>query len=243
MGYGSDLDLVFLHASKGKKQVTDGERSIDNDVFFTRLVGKFNNYMTTLTPTTLTPSGKLYEVDIRLRPSGKSGLLVHSLKAFERYQLKEAWTWEHQALVRARFIAGGEAVRKGFKSIRASVLSQSRDDNELREDVLAMREKMRHSYKTVPNGMVHVKHGEGGVTDIEFIVQYLLLKHTKDHKHLVRCSDNMRQLAALELFEILLSSDAADLRGAYRQFRFWIHHQVFGIKFLKCKKTQNDGKK
>ncbi len=220
MGYGSDLDLVFLHSSKGNQQVTDGERSIDNDVFFTRLVGKFNKYMMTLTP-----SGKLYEVDVRLRPSGQSGLLVHSLKAFERYQQKEAWTWEHQALVRARFIAGGAAVRKGFKSIRANILAQDRNDEELRESVLTMREKMRESYQKVPKGMVHVKHGEGGVTDIEFIVQYLLLKHTKDHKHLIRCSDNMRQMAALELFEILLSSDAADLRSAYRQFRFWIHHQ------------------
>lgn len=220
MGYSSDLDLVFLHDSKGKKQVTDGEKSIDNDVFFTRLVGKFNNYMTTLTP-----SGKLYEVDIRLRPSGQSGLLVHSLSAFERYQQNEAWTWEHQALVRARFIAGGDAVRKGFKKIRAKVISQPRDHDELRQSVLAMREKMRESYQEIPEGTVHVKHGAGGVTDIEFIVQYLLLKHTKNHKHLVRCSDNMRQLAALELFEILLSSDASDLRAAYRQFRFWIHHQ------------------
>lgn len=224
MGYGSDLDLVFLHSSQGQNQVTDGEKSIANDVFFTRLVGKFNNYMMTTTP-----SGKLYEVDVRLRPSGQSGLLTHSLSAFEHYQLNEAWTWEHQALVRARFIAGGEAVRKGFKKIRQAVIEQDRGAEQLRKDVLDMRAKMRQSYQRPEAGMVHVKHGKGGVTDIEFIVQYLLLKHTKEHRHLIRCSDNMRQLSALEVFGVLRSADASDLRSAYRSFRLWIHHnQLLG---------------
>ncbi len=219
MGYHSDLDLVFLHTSHGEKQVTDGDKSIANDVFFSRLVGKFNNYMTTLTP-----SGKLYEVDIRLRPSGQSGLVTHSLVAFENYQQNKAWTWEHQALVRARFIAGGEAVRTGFKRIRQTIIQKDRDPDKLRENVLNMRVKMRQSYKRPEAGMFHVKHGRGGVTDIEFIVQYLLLKHAKDHRHIIRCSDNMRQVAALELFDVLRSADASDLRSAYRSFRFWIHH-------------------
>ncbi|PID65372.1 MAG: bifunctional [glutamate--ammonia ligase]-adenylyl-L-tyrosine phosphorylase/[glutamate--ammonia-ligase] adenylyltransferase [Gammaproteobacteria bacterium] len=220
MGYGSDLDLVFLHSSQGEKQQTNGERCVDNDVFFTRLVGKFNNYMTTLTP-----SGKLYEIDIRLRPSGQSGLLVHSLTAFAHYQQSEAWTWEHQALVRARFIAGGKAVKKGFKAVRRKVIAKDRNEEKLKNDVLKMREKMQQSQQQPDKGMVHVKHGRGGVTDIEFIVQYLLLKHSKDYRHLIRCSDNMRQLAALELFDILRSADAADLRSVYRTFRLWIHHQ------------------
>lgn len=220
MGYSSDLDLIFLHSSQGIQQVTNGERSISNDVFFTRLVGKFNNYMTTLTP-----SGKLYEIDIRLRPSGNSGLLTHSLSAFEHYQQTEAWTWEHQALVRARFVAGGKAVKTGFKRIRKAVLEQDRNDEKLRKSVLDMRNKMRQSYRRPPAGMIHVKHGRGGVTDIEFIVQYLLLKHTKEHRHLVRCSDNMRQIAALELFDVVRSADATILRSSYREFRFWIHHR------------------
>lgn len=224
MGYHSDLDLIFLHSSQGKKQMTNGVRCIENDVFFTRLVGRFNNYMTTLTP-----SGKLYEVDIRLRPSGQSGLLTHSLGAFEQYQKNEAWTWEHQALVRARFIAGGKSVKKGFKRIRLAILKQDRDEEKLRNNVMDMRAKMRLSYKRPDAGMIHVKHGRGGVTDIEFIVQYLLLKHTKKHRHLVRCSDNMRQLSALELFDVLRSADASELRTAYRQFRYWIHHcQLLG---------------
>ncbi len=220
MGYGSDLDLVFLHSSTGSKQVTDGERSIANDVFFTRVVGKFNNYMTTLTP-----SGKLYEIDIRLRPSGQSGLLVHSLQAFESYQLKQAWTWEHQALVRARFIAGGKSVEKGFKKIRQKIIAAPRDTAQLRQNVIDMREKMYSSFDRPDSDVIHVKHERGGVTDIEFIVQYLLLLHTKKHRHVIRCSDNMRQLAALELFDILRSADATDLRNAYREFRLWIHHQ------------------
>lgn len=220
MGYHSDLDLVFLHSSKGEAQSTNGERSIANDVFFTRLVGKFNNYMTSLTP-----AGKLYEVDIRLRPSGQSGLLVHSLSAFENYQQHKAWTWEHQALVRARFIAGGDAVQMGFKAIRAAVIAKHRDEDKLKKDVLSMREKMYKANETTQPGMIHIKHERGGVTDIEFIVQYLLLRYTKDHRHLARCSDNMRQLSALELFDILRSADASDLRNAYRNFRFWIHHK------------------
>jgi len=218
MGYNSDLDLVYLHTSQGEKQVTDGEKSIENDIFFTRLVGKFNNYLTTVTP-----SGSLYKVDVRLRPSGKSGLLVHSLNAFENYQQGEAWTWEHQALVRARFVAGGRSVKRGFQAIRKATLQQDRNADKLRNSVLNMREKMRNNRRPIPRGTRHVKHDFGGVTDIEFIVQYLLLKHSKKLPHLIRHSDNMRQLAALELFDILRSADAAELRLAYRQFRFWIH--------------------
>lgn len=221
MGYGSDLDLVFLHSSQGEDGVTDGKRSIDNDVFFTRLVGKFNNYITTLTP-----SGKLYEIDIRLRPSGHSGLLVHSLRAFENYQKNKAWTWEHQALVRARFIAGGQTIQSGFTAIRRETIEKYREVDSLRDSVLDMREKMYQAFsKRPPPGFVHVKHERGGVTDIEFIVQYLLLKHTHNYPLLIRCSDNMRQIAALELFEIIRSSDATELRNAYRAFRYWIHHQ------------------
>ncbi|PIE42233.1 MAG: bifunctional [glutamate--ammonia ligase]-adenylyl-L-tyrosine phosphorylase/[glutamate--ammonia-ligase] adenylyltransferase [Gammaproteobacteria bacterium] len=221
MGYGSDLDLVFLHSSQGKNQVTNGQRSVDNHIFFTRLVGLFNNYITALTP-----SGKLYEVDIRLRPSGQSGLVVHSLNAFEQYQRNEAWTWEHQALVRARFIAGGKGIKKSFKKIRQRIITMPRDDQKLRQDVLSMREKIYQSFKNRPTkAFVHVKHERGGVTDIEFIVQYLLLKYTKKHRHLTRCSDNMRQLSALELFGVLRSADASELRNGYRKFRYWIHLQ------------------
>ncbi len=230
MGYKSDLDLVFLHNSQGSQQQTNGERSIANDVFFTRLVGKFNN-----TISMLMPSGKLYEVDVRLRPSGASGLLVHSLSAFANYQQHQAWTWEHQALVRARFIAGGKAVQQDFKRIRQDIIQQQRDNDKLRDNVLTMREKMRKSYRRPAAGMVHVKHGRGGVTDIEFIVQYLLLKHSKTYPHLVRCSDNMRQLAALELFDVLTISNCWDSARLHRHNNLpakWQTYAVFGIRCL-----------
>lgn len=224
MGYGSDLDLVYLHSSQGEAQMTDGARSIENDVFFTRLAAKF-----TQTMTTLGSSGKLYQIDNRLRPSGQSGLSVHSLSAFAHYQLHDAWTWEHQALVRARFIAGGEDIETGFAQIREATIAKPRDIVQLRNDVLNMRQKMRDASREAPAGFVHVKHGLGGVTDIEFIVQYLLLRHSKQYPLLIRCSDNMRQLSALELFDVLRSADASDLRSAYRQFRLWIHHcQLLG---------------
>ncbi|MPV85268.1 bifunctional [glutamate--ammonia ligase]-adenylyl-L-tyrosine phosphorylase/[glutamate--ammonia-ligase] adenylyltransferase [Ostreibacterium oceani] len=222
MGYRSDLDLVFLHDSQGEKQMTNGERSIDNAVFFSHVVKKFTDLITTLTP-----SGQLYPVDTRLRPSGGSGQAVNSVNAFAQYQFHDAWTWEHQALVRARFVAGGQSIADAFADIRQRVLAMPRDSETLRQDVLKMRTKMRdqHRDKTLPDGQANIKQAAGGLTDIEFIVQYLLLKHAVDFPDLVRCSDNVRQIAALELFEILRSADAADLRFAYRAYRFWIHHQ------------------
>lgn len=162
---------------------------------------------------------------MRLRPSGNSGMPISSLTAFEDYQMQEAWTWEHQALVRARFVAGDEGIANGFKAVRQLILCQTRNPVKLTNDVLDMRERMRANAPTVKLGAFDLKQGVGGVTDIEFIVQYLLLLHAKDHRHLVRCSDNLRQLAALELFEIILSSQASELRLAYRQYRFLIHHQ------------------
>ncbi len=220
MGYGSDMDLLFLHNSSGEQQHTNGEKPIENELFFIRLVQKITQLLTTMTP-----NGKLYEVDMRLRPSGNSGMPISSLAAFEDYQMNEAWTWEHQALVRARFVAGDEGVRTGFRAIRQLVLCQTRDPEKLRQDVLQMRERMRMSKGEVQSGYFDLKQGIGGVTDIEFIVQYLLLLHAKDYRHLVRCSDNLRQLAALELFEIILSSQASELRLAYRRYRFLMHHQ------------------
>lgn len=220
MGYGSDMDLLFLHNSSGQNQVTQGEKSIENELFFIRLVQKINNLLTTLTP-----NGKLYEVDMRLRPSGNSGMPISSLASFEDYQMQEAWTWEHQALVRARFVAGDDGIANGFKAVRQMILCQTRDAHKLKKDVLDMRERMRTNTNVAEKGLFDLKQGEGGVTDIEFIVQYLLLLHAKDHRHLVRCSDNLRQLAALELFEIILSSQASELRLAYRRYRFLIHHQ------------------
>ena len=136
LGHNSDLDLVFIYDANRNDQ-TDGDKSIDNETFFIRLGQKIIHILTTRLA-----SGVLYEVDVRLRPSGRSGMLVSSLEAFEKYQLDNAWTWEHQALVRARPIVGTPVLTGKFKSIRSKVLCRSRDQNQLINDVSDMRKKM-----------------------------------------------------------------------------------------------------
>ena len=138
LSYGSDLDIVFLHNSTDTQQKTNGEKSIDNILFFGRLVQRLVHFLTTQTG-----SGELYEVDTRLRPDGRSGLLVTSTDAFERYQDENAWTWEHQALLRARAVAGSEDVAAEFERIRSETLIERVNRDKLREDVISMRERMR----------------------------------------------------------------------------------------------------
>ena len=137
MGYGSDLDLVFIHYM-GEQADTDGLKPISGFEFAMRVAQKFMSLMTTQTL-----DGRVYEVDTRLRPSGEAGLLVTSLKAFEQYQFKSAWLWEHQALVRARPIAGEMSLRKKFEVLRRDILIQPRDENYVRAEVLKMRQKMK----------------------------------------------------------------------------------------------------
>ena len=172
LGYASDLDIVFLHDSHGKQQFTSGEKSLDNGVFFGRMAQKVVHFLTTLTA-----AGTLYETDTRLRPNGKSGLLVSSLEAFREYQLSEAWTWEHQALVRARVVVGSQRLRDRFDVIRTEVLGQRRDHGELRQQVREMRERMRRELSRGNSELFDLKQGHGGIADIEFVVQYLVLAH------------------------------------------------------------------
>ncbi|MEW6445050.1 MAG: bifunctional [glutamate--ammonia ligase]-adenylyl-L-tyrosine phosphorylase/[glutamate--ammonia-ligase] adenylyltransferase, partial [Pseudomonadota bacterium] len=181
LGYGSDLDLVFLHDSAGEAQQTLGERPLDNAQFFARLTQKM-----ILRMTTQTPGGILYEVDTRLRPDGASGLLVSSLSAFGDYQRRHAWTWEHQALCRARWVAGDERLKGAFEAVREAVLRQPRDADKLRKEVVEMREKMRAELDQKDPALFHIKTGSGGLTDIEFIVQYHLLAHAHTHPRIVR---------------------------------------------------------
>ena len=138
LSYGSDLDIVFLHDSKGERQQTDSDTPLDNTMFFSRLVRRLVHFLTTQTD-----SGALYEIDTRLRPDGRSGLLVSSVEAFERYQDENAWTWEHQALLRARAVAGSEKITKEFERVRHETLCDRVRRDQLREDVIAMRHRMR----------------------------------------------------------------------------------------------------
>ena len=215
LAHGSDLDLVFIHDASSK-QSTDGERSLDNQTFYTRLGQRIIHIITTRMT-----SGELYEVDMRLRPSGNSGLLVSSLTAFEKYQKDEAWVWEHQALVRARVVAGCPKLAERFNAVREQVLCQSRDLAPLREEVIKMREKMRQHLGTKgPDGQYfHLKQDAGGIVDIEFMVQYAVLAWAKSEPSLVRYTDNIRILGCLETLQRLDPTEVHRLIDAYKAYR------------------------
>lgn len=223
LGYGSDLDLVFLHSSKKTSAVTSGERSISNDVFYVRLGQRMIHMLTTRTS-----SGLLYEIDMRLRPNGNSGMLVSSLDAFERYQKEDAWTWEHQALLRARFVAGDRRVGACFRRIRQDVLGRERDPEKLRSEVCEMREKMRSSLDKSGSRGFDIKQGVGGIADIEFVVQYLVLRWAFKHPDLLKWTDNIRLLESLSAHRLLEEGIAQQLSDAYRSLRAVFHRNALG---------------
>ncbi len=221
MGYKSDLDMVFLYQADDTG-MTLGERSINNQVFYTRLGQRIIHILSTQTT-----QGALYEVDMRLRPSGNSGMLVSSLAAFEKYQRQDAWTWEHQALVRARFIAGDESLGKQFESVRREVLCLPRKEAALYEDVVGMREKMRQAAleKYQSEAQDHIKQGEGGLIDIEFITQYGVLRYARSEAKLLQWSDNIRLLEVLSQQRCFGEVDVEPLIEAYRTLRSALHRK------------------
>ncbi|SJN10031.1 Glutamate-ammonia-ligase adenylyltransferase [Halomonas citrativorans] len=218
LGYGSDLDLVFLHDSDGKG-ATDGPRPIDTPLFFTRLGQRIIHLLTAVTP-----AGSLYDVDMRLRPSGNAGLLVTSLDAFADYQQQNAWTWEHQALVRARVVAGSSALAERFNQIRGDILGRLRDKQALRDDVVNMRHKMRdHLGSKTQETRFNLKHDAGGMVDIEFLCQYAVLALANQTPTLLTYSDNMRILEMLAESGHLPSEEAEQLKEAYLAYRSRTH--------------------
>jgi len=217
LGYGSDLDLVFVHA--GSAGTTVGTRSpLDNSQFFARLGQRVLHLMTTHTA-----AGRLYEADMRLRPSGSSGLLVSHLDSYRNYQLENAWTWEHQALVRARVIAGDPAVARQFEAIRHEVLTRRRDPDRLCEAVLEMRLKMRRHHSSPPAGRFDIKQSPGGIVDIEFMVQYLVLLQACEFPRLTRWTDNVRLLETLSDTGVIDIGQANLLKSAYLTYRSEVH--------------------
>ncbi|WP_448649014.1 bifunctional [glutamate--ammonia ligase]-adenylyl-L-tyrosine phosphorylase/[glutamate--ammonia-ligase] adenylyltransferase [Pseudomonas corrugata] len=232
LGHGSDLDLVFIHDGDPQAE-TDGPKPIDGAQFFTRLGQRIIHLLTAQTN-----SGQLYEVDMRLRPSGASGLLVSSLGAFARYQENEAWTWEHQALVRARVLVGSQDVGQAFEKVRAQVLGRKRDLPTLRQEVSEMRAKMRDNLGskataagTAPNAFeatapFDIKQDAGGIVDIEFMVQYAALAWSEEHPSLARYTDNIRILEGLQEVGLMPPEDAALLREAYKAYRSAAHRQA-----------------
>ena len=228
LSYGSDLDIVFLHDSRGKLQETNGDKPVDNGTFFQRLVRRMMHFLTTRTTT-----GELYEIDTRLRPSGRKGLLVSSVEAFERYQAENAWTWEHQALLRARPVAGSEALAEAFQRIRRETLTTRVRVEALTHDVLSMRSRMRKELDRSDSQSFDLKNGAGGVGDIEFIVQYLVLKSAAARPDVIEYTDNIRQLDALAASGVLGAGTAQELQDIYRAYRRRQHHLVLNDESIR----------
>jgi glutamate-ammonia-ligase adenylyltransferase len=218
LGYSSDLDLVFLHDCP-LNAVTEGERSIDGRQFYLRLAQRVMHLFSTRTS-----SGILYEVDARLRPSGAAGMLVSTFDAFAEYQHQEAWTWEHQALVRARVVFGEPALGERFSEIRRGVLCLSREAGGLQTEVREMREKMRTHLSNKHKGRWDIKADEGGITDIEFIAQYLVLRYATQQPALTRWSDNVRIFELMAKHHIMQEDEALALTQAYVALRDALHH-------------------
>jgi [glutamine synthetase] adenylyltransferase / [glutamine synthetase]-adenylyl-L-tyrosine phosphorylase len=217
LGYDSDLDLVFLHAGGGT-HTTGGPRPIDTPQFFARLGQRLIHFLTAHTS-----AGILYEADMRLRPSGASGLLVSHIDAWEEYQMEKAWTWEHQALVRARGISGDPALLARFEQIRRRVLSRPRESRALKKEVSDMRERMRREHGGQRLSEFHLKQDRGGMVDIEFLVQYIILLAAHRYPRILQWTDNVRQIQALAEARIIGDDMAHRLRMAYLTYRSIAH--------------------
>ena len=221
LGYGSDLDLVFVHGSDAVNAETSGPKPISNDQFYVRLGQRMIHMMTAQTP-----SGQLYEMDMRLRPDGSKGLLARSLASFAEYQARNAWTWEHQALVRARPVAGDRSLAARFDQVRRRVLCMAREPDGLRRDVREMRERMRANLDKTGKGRFDLKQGPGGIADIEFMVQYSVLRWASRYPELTDWTDNIRLLETLAHLDLLPGTAAADLTGAYKDLRAAYHRSA-----------------
>ncbi len=222
LGYGSDLDLVFVF--DGADGETSGPRQIDNSRFFARLAQRVVHILGTNVA-----SGQLYEVDMRLRPNGQSGLPCVTYEGFLRYQEESAWTWEHQALVRARPVAGDQALCEALGEARLAVLRQERDLAQLLEDVVSMRQRMFHEGESRIGGAADqfdLKRDPGGIVDIEFIVQYLVLKAASKYPELAKDTDVVNLLASLVGHGILSDDQGEKLKLAYLAYRAHVHRAV-----------------
>jgi glutamate-ammonia-ligase adenylyltransferase len=218
LGYGSDLDIVFLHDSHGSHQETDGQKPLDNAHFFARLVQRLIHFLTIQTS-----SGSLYEVDTRLRPSGGKGLMVASLENFRRYQREEAWTWEHQALLRSRSVGGSPQLRATFENERRDILIHHVDRVKLKDEVRKMRARMRKELSKGDSQTFDIKQDAGGLADIEFLIDYWVLASSHAHPALVTYPDNVRQLEALEGARLVPAEDCRRLKEAYLALRKRTH--------------------
>ncbi len=203
LGYISDLDIIFLY----------DDPNPDAAEIYTKLGQSVNVWLTNLTS-----AGFLYETDLRLRPNGGTGLLVNSIEAFKHYQYKQAWSWEHQALTRARFVAGDQHVAAVFELTRKEILCQQRDLNSLKYDILVMREKM-HSAHPNATALFDIKQDRGGIIDVEFIVQYLVLGYAHQYPQLTANIGNIALLKLAGELQLINIETAEAVRIAYREYR------------------------
>ncbi len=217
LGYKSDLDLVFI--CKNTRGSTQGiNHSIDNIRFYSNLGQRIINLLTLQTE-----SGTLYKADMRLRPGGSSGMIVSPVESFEEYLHNQAWTWEHQALIRARPMAGDQELDRKFREIRAAALCKPRQEARLREEVSQMREKIRREkYRPDPEDF-DLKQGPGGIVDIEFLVQYLILRYACEYPDLAVWTDNIRLLESLEVEGLITGEQSRLLQNAYVTMRRQLH--------------------
>jgi glutamate-ammonia-ligase adenylyltransferase len=218
LGYASDLDLVFLHDSGGGEQQTAGPKAVDNAVFFNRFGQRLVHLLTVHTA-----AGRLYEVDMRLRPSGKGGLTVTHIDGFAEYQRSEAWTWEHQALLHSRSVAGSPGLRERFEQVRLDVLMNHVRRDSLRDEVRDMRERMRAELARAGPGEFDLKQDRGGIADIEFIAQYWALAWARDYPPVVMYSDTIRQLESVGSAALVDHAVVDTLVDAYRALRQAAH--------------------
>jgi glutamate-ammonia-ligase adenylyltransferase len=219
LGYSSDLDLVFLHDSHGEQQETQGSQPIDNQLFFVRVAQRIMHLLTMHSG-----AGRLYAVDVRLRPSGKGGLLVTNIRAFADYQEQDAWTWEHQALLHARAVAGAAELCAEFERLRVQILRRHVRRATLRGEVRSMRERMRRELSKAQPSEFDLKQGPGGIADIEFLAQYWALDCAEAHAAVVMFSDTIRQLETLASGDLVPQATVDVLTGAYRGYRSRAHH-------------------
>jgi [glutamine synthetase] adenylyltransferase / [glutamine synthetase]-adenylyl-L-tyrosine phosphorylase len=203
LGYASDLDLIFLY--------DDPDESAQEA--YARLAQRISRWLTSRTA-----AGVLFDIDLRLRPEGESGLLVSSIGAFKRYQRESAWTWEHQALTRARYCAGDPGLGAAFEEERSAILRMERDPAKLREDVLGMREQLLEGHPN-PSDLFDLKHDRGGMIDIEFVVQYLVLGHAHRHAELTRNAGNIALLRIAAQLGLISRESAEAVGDAYRDYR------------------------
>jgi glutamate-ammonia-ligase adenylyltransferase len=217
LSYGSDLDLVFVHNSPEGDETTglaNGDKSVPASQFYMKLAQRIMHIFNTRMN-----SGILYELDMRLRPSGNSGVLVGHINTFEQYQQEEAWTWEHQALVRARIVYGNSVIEKRFNDIRQQILAHTRELDILRDDVRKMREKMRNHLDKSTDELIDIKQGVGGLVDIEFLAQYLVLANCHEHVTLSQRCDNLSIFKLLASLDILTKEEQLFLAKCYQKLR------------------------